>query len=203
MNDEAEHVLGRLTARGAPPELRGRVLDAVWAELRVAADAPVAVGARSPAGDGPEDAGRRAAAARPARYGRHMLLVVAASLVAAVGLNLLVHRTLDRRMAALLGAAPVQKQAAQLASEVASVTDRQTGQWVYQRLIAARPRPTTVGEYAAQLQQAIRQFTTDLTDNSHATTQEIPQMDWHRSGRDDRRPAGAQRLVRLEHRYTA
>ena len=202
MNDEVEHVLGRLTARGAPPELRGRVLDAVWAELRVAADAPVAVGARSPAGDGPEDAGRRAAAARPPRYGRHMLLVVAASLVAAVGLNLLVHRTLDRRMAALLGLRRCRNRrpnrlGGSLGDRSAngpmglSTSDRGKAPADHRRRVR-RPTPT-----------AIRQFT--LISRTIAMRRLKKFLKWTGI------VLGAmiavllvlERLVRLEHRYTA
>jgi hypothetical protein len=178
MNDDIERRLRRVTPRGAPPELRARVLAALAAEL--------------PSGD--PAASRRTF--RPA-------LAVAAALLASLGLNFWVNDRLDRRLAVVLGPPPVHRQAAEIAADVASVTDPATGRWVYQRLAASRPREEDARQYAIRLRQMIQQLTANLEETADEAPQENPQMDRDRRGSRDRHPALRQCLLRLEHRNTA
>ena len=176
MSDEIEGRLRQVTPRGAPPELRPRVLAALADEL-----GSVAPPRRSP---------------RPG-------LAVAAALLFSLALNVLVTHTLDRRLAVVLGPPPVPRQAAEIAAEIASVTDPATGRWAYERLAVGRPRGDHARRYVLRLRQMLRQFTVDLEETAHETPEENPQMDRDYRGSRDRHPADAQRVLRLEHRNTA
>ena len=176
MNDDIERRLRQVTPRGAPPELRSRVLAAVAGELH---------------------------AVTHSRRTHRPGLAVAAALLAGLALNYWVNDTLDRRLAIVLGPPPVHRQAAEIAADVASITDPSTGQWVYERLAAGRPRDDDGRQYAVRLQQMIQQFTVDLKETADETPQKNPQMDRDRRGSRDRHPADAQRVLRLEHRNTA
>src|SRR4051794_15510191 len=105
MNDDIERRLRQATPRGAPPELRARALAAVAAELP---------------------------SAEPAYSGRPLRLAIAtaASVLAGLWLNVWVTDRLDRRLAVVLGPPPVHRQAAEIAADIASITDPSTGRWV-------------------------------------------------------------------------
>jgi hypothetical protein len=180
MNDDIERRLRRVTPRGAPPELRARVLDAVAAELRSAE---------------PASSGR----GRPLR----LAIAIAAGVLASLWLNVWVNDRLDHRLAAVLGPPPVRKQAAELAADVSSITDRATGRWVYQRLVASRPDPDNARRYAIRLRQMIQQLTANLEETAHESPQKNPQMDRDHHGSRDRHRADLQCFLRLEHRNTA
>jgi hypothetical protein len=141
MNDNIERRLRQVTARGASPELRPRVLAAVAGQLRLATPLP----SRGPL---------------------RLALAIAASLLAGLALNYWVNDAIDRRLAVVFGPRPVPKQAAELAAEIASITDPATGQWAYQRLAASHPRDDDAHQYAVRLQQMIQQLTVDIGDRS-------------------------------------
>ena len=187
MNDGVEQRLAQLTRRGIPPELRSRVLNAVAAELD--ADAERVRGATKPV-------------SVLSTMRRHML-GVAALLLVGVGLNLWVNRTLDRRLAAVFGPPPVRKLATDIAADVASVTDRRTGQWIYRRLAEGQPTHPAAHEYPARLDQAIRKLTVEIKEPAHEANQKNSHLDRHLRCRGDRHFADVQRLVCLEHGNTA
>ena len=112
MNDEIERRLRRMSPRGAPPELRPRILAAVAAEL----------------GDPAPPSSRRRF--RPA-------LAASFAVIFGLALNYWANVDIDRRLAMVLGPRVVSRQAAEIAADVASVTDPATGQWAYDRLVAS------------------------------------------------------------------
>jgi len=175
MND-VERLLQSATPRGAPPELRDRVLAAVADELD--------------------------SSARPGRS-LHPALAVAAAVVVSLASNVLVSDAVDRRLAIVLGPIPVQKQAAEIADDISSITDAPSGRWAYERLTAGRSRDDEARQYAVRLQQMIQHFTFDPQGAADETPRENPQMDRDRHGSRDRRPFDAQYVLRLEHRNTA
>jgi hypothetical protein len=178
MNDDIERRLSQSTPRGAPPELRARVLDAVAAELPSA----------EPASSG-----------QPLR----LAIAIAASVLAGLWLNVWVTDRLDRRLAVVLGPPPVRRQAAEIAADVASITDPSTGRWVYQCLSASRPDSNDARRYAIRLRLMIQQLTANLEETADETLQKNPQMDRDHHGSHDRHPADLQCLFRMERRNTA
>jgi hypothetical protein len=178
MNDDIESRLRQATLRGAPPELRPRILAAVAGELR-------------------------SATPRPSRRQFRPAIAVAASLLTALALNYWVNTTIDRRLTIVFGPPPVQRQAAEIAAEIASITDDATGQWAYEKLAASRPRDDDVRQYPVQLQRMIQELTVDFKETANEAPQKIPQMGRDRSGSRDRQHADAQCILGLEHRYRA
>jgi hypothetical protein len=178
MNDDIERQLRQVIPRGAPSELRPRVLAAVAEQLQ-----PVAP--------------------LPSRRSISPALAVAAALLASLALNFWVSDRLDRRLEMVFGPPPVHKQAAEIAADVAAITDPTTGQWVYERLVAHRPDRDSTRQYAFQLQQLIQQFTVDLKETADETPRKNSQMDRDRRGSRDYHPADAQCLLRVEHRHAA
>jgi hypothetical protein len=179
MNDDIERRLRQVTPRDAPPELRTRVLAAVAGQLQ--ADTPLP---------------SRRRPFRPA-------IAVAASLLASLALNYWINDTIEGRLAIVLGPPPISRRAAEIADEIASITDPETGRWVYERLAASGPRDDDVREYAVRLQQMIQRLTADMKETVHEAPQKSPQMDWNRRGSRDCHPADAQCVLRLEHWYRA
>jgi len=179
MNQDIERLLDELTPRGPAPELRDRVLAAVGDVL-----AEVSTPARR-------------------RFRFRPGLGVAAALLASLLLNHLVNTSVDRRLAAVLGPPPVPRQAAEIAAEIAALTDSRTGQWAYERLAASRSESADPQHYPVRLQELIRQVTGDLEEPSHEKSEENPQVDRDLRGSIDRRSPGAQRLLRLENRNRA
>jgi len=92
---------------------------------------------------------------------------------------------------------------AEIAADVASITDAATGRWTYERLTANRSRDEDVRAYADRLRRLIRHFTFNPQGAADETLQENPQMDRDLRGSRDRPPSGAQYVLRLEHRNTA
>jgi len=179
MNQDIERLLHELPPSGPAPELRNRVLAAVGDAL---AEAP------APA--------RRRVGFRPG-------LGVAAALLASLLMNYLVNTTVDRRLAAVLGPPPVPRQAAEIAAEIADLTDSRTGQWAFERLAAGRSERADPQHYPVQLRELIRQVSGDLEEPSHESSEENPQVDRDLRGSIDCHPPGAHRLLRLEHRNRA
>ncbi len=178
MNDDIERRLRQASPRGAPPELRPRVRAAVAEQLQRAVPLP------SP-------------------WSFLPAIVVAAGLLAGIALNYWVNETLDRRLAVVLGPPPLRRQAAEIAADVASITDPVIGQWAYEQLSSRPPRGEDARQYAVRLQGLIQQFTVDWKETADETPRKNPQMDRDRRGSRDRYPADAQRLLRMEHRNTA
>jgi hypothetical protein len=179
MSQDIERLLDELTPRGPAPELRGRVLDAVGDAL----------------------ADTSAPARRRFRFSPG--LGAAAAVVVSLMLNHLVNTSLDRRLAAVLGPPPVPRQAAEIAAEIAALTDPRTGQWAFERLAVSGSQSGDSLHYPARLQKLIHQVTGALEEPNHETSEENPQMDSDRRGHRDLHPPGAQRFLRLEYRNTA
>ncbi|GAC1474297.1 MAG: hypothetical protein NVSMB9_24380 [Isosphaeraceae bacterium] len=177
MNDDIERALRQVTPRGASTELRSRVLAAVADELKTIAS--------------------------PRRRSPGSALAVAASLLVSLALNYQVNRTLDRRLAIVLGPIPVPKQAAEIAADIAAVSNPSTGQWVYAQLASSRPPVEDPRRSALRLQQMIRELTVDLKEPAHETPRKNPRVDRDLSGSRDRAPALDQCVLRLEHWNTA
>ncbi len=178
MNDDIERRLRQVTPMGTPGELRSRVMAAVAESLQV----------RAPL---------------PARRSFRPALAVAASLLASLALNFWVNDRLDRRLAIVLGPQLVRKQAADIAADVASITDLATGQWVYDRLGADHSEHDAARQYAVRLHQLIQQLTLDFKETADEAPRKNPQVDRDRHGRRDYHPADAQCLLRVEYRYRA
>jgi hypothetical protein len=179
MNDEIEQLLSRLTPRGARPELRPQVLDAVASQLRAEPASP---------------------------WLRWSALAVAASLLAGIGLNVWVSRASERHLARLFGPPPISKRAMEVANDVAKITDAETGRWVYQRLTV--PRTSANGQaayakYCAIVKRLIDELQSVSKDTYHATPEKDIEMERDRSGRTGGDRTGCQRPVRLDYRYAA
>jgi hypothetical protein len=179
MNDDIERRLRQVTPRDASPELRPRVLAAVADQLQASTPLP-----------------SRRLRFRPA-------VAVAATLLASLALNYWVNDTIDRRLAIVLGPPPISRRAAEMADEIAAITDAATGRWAFERLAASRPRDDDVRVYAVRLQQMIQRLTADMNYTLNEAPQKNPQVDWNRRGSRDRHPVDAQCVLRLEHGYRA
>jgi hypothetical protein len=175
MTHDIERCLEQATPRGPGPQVRARVLAAVNREL---------TGADRPAG--------RVFRFRPG-------LFAAAMLLGSLLLNYLVNVSVDRRLARVLGPPPAHRLAAELATDIAAVTDPRTGDWAFQRLSTEPPPRQEFRPYAARLQELIRQVTVEPEDPRHETIEESLQMDRDLRGRLDRSPADRQCLLRLEY----
>jgi hypothetical protein len=185
MNQDIKGLLRQVTPGKLPPELRQRVLAAVEEEL--SATCPAALQSRR---------------THP-RRGTYAGLAVAASLLASLFLNHVVNTTVERRLAAVLGPQPIPRQAAEIASEIALLTDSRTGKWAFERLAAGRGRDDDAPIYPLRLRTMIHQLLADFQETSDESTQEDLQMDRNRRGSRDRHPPGAERSFRLEHWNTA
>ena len=106
-------------------------------------------------------------------------------------LNHVVNTTVDRRLAAVLGPRPIPRQAAEIAADIAALTDSRTGQWAFERLAASRGEEGDAQLYPLRLQQMIHQLTAD----SKETPDEAPQEDMSNGSRSSRQPSIAILLV--------
>jgi hypothetical protein len=177
MSDDLELRLRQVTP-GAPPELRRRVLAAVAVELN--------------------------SVRRPRRPLRRVLAVaVAAAVLVSLAMNYVVSDSIDRRLAVVLGPRPVRRDAAEIAADIAAVTDATTGRWAYERLASDQAHDFDALRYAVRLRQVIEQLTVDLEEIIDETPRTNPQVGRDRRGSRDRRPADDQYVLRLEHRNTA
>jgi hypothetical protein len=134
MNDEPPEIFARVTPRGAPSELRARVLSAVDRQLADKSDA--SADPASGAIAGLSSSACRAQAG--SRWERVLEIAVAASLVVGVGSNLWQWRRYDEWQARVYGPPPISAAIAELAATVESVTDAQTAQAVVERFSAGR-----------------------------------------------------------------
>jgi hypothetical protein len=177
MTDDVEQLLSQLTPRGVRAEVRPRVLGAVEAELAAPAASPWA---------------RRAA------------LAVAASLLVGVALNVYAGVSSKRQLARLFGPPPVSRRAMELAKVIEEVTDRQTAQWLCQRMAAPRPAsPDDLARHYATVQQLIRELESPPKGSYHETPEEDPEMDGHRPRRVRGDTSYRQRDFCLDYRYPA
>jgi hypothetical protein len=131
------------------------------------------------------------------------LVASAAAVLVGLALNIWVNNELDRRLAIVLGPPPVSGQLADIAAEIAHVTNPAVGEWAYQRLVIVERHGDASYQYASRLQQMIQQLTFDLGEPVDEAPQETSRMDRDRHGSRNRCPADAQRLFRLGHRNTA
>ena len=132
MNDDVEEILGRLAPHGPEKALRTDVLAAIDREF-----------------------GRQ----RGARRVRWAALAAAALLSASVGLNLWTDQKIDARLAQIVGPAPLDRQALELANDIASVTDAETGRWFYQRITSQRRSPRSYQKSLRQYQRILERMT--------------------------------------------
>ena len=177
MNDDIERRLRQVTTRGAPPELRPRVLAAVAEQLQPATPLP----------------SRRS-------FRPHLL---SPPLCLQPGAQLLGERQLDRRLAIVLGPPPVPNRPPRSRPTLLPSPIPPPANGCMSGSTAARPETTMDRQYAVRLQQLIQQFTIDFKETADETPRKNPQMDRDRRGSRDCRPADAQCLLRVEHRYTA
>jgi hypothetical protein len=180
MNDD-NHVrqsLGRLTPRGSGSELRGQVLAAVGRELSTD---PVS------------------------RWQRRIGLVVAASLLLGVVLNVWVNTSATRRQARLYGPRPVPRRIAEVAEAVASVTDAETGRRLEQQLTAVwRARVAELPQRPIDYSQLLRELKLFRKDRSHEDLiQEDAEMDRDRRRLTPGDTSDCQWDLGLEDRLTA
>jgi hypothetical protein len=163
MNDDVERVLNDLTPREAPVELRGRVLQAVAAEL--------VVPQRSP----------RLLARRDVRAA----LAVAAALFVGVMLNVWAIRSDDARQARLHGARPLPREIHETVQMAQRAAGPACAELVRRQLVAVwqsrrRSQPPDMVRYQQQLRQLL------FAEKGLIDVQEDPQVDQHRPGRTDR-----------------
>ena len=172
-DNHVEQVLLRATARGAGPELRGRVLAAV---------------------------GRELGADRVPRRRRRPGLAVAASLLLGVVLNVWVNKAADRSMARLYGPPPVPRRIAEVSEAVASVTDAETGRRLEQQLTAVwRSHVAGLPQRPIDYSQLLRELELSRKENRH----EDPQTDRDRRRGDPGDTSDCQWDLGLEDRLTA
>jgi len=135
-DEEMERILRQVTPRGADAALRGRVLAAVGCGE--------AVGPVVPAGSIPPSR-KSAGTAGPTNWERIYWPVAAAAILLGLVLNYWVAKTGSERLAQIMGPPAVSKQAADVAADIAAITDEATGRWAYDRLAASRRPPDPFG----------------------------------------------------------
>ncbi len=131
-DEEMERILRQATPRGADAALRGRVLAAVGCGE--------AVGPAVPAGSIPPSE-EPAGTAGPTSWERVYWPAVAAAILLGVLLNYWIAVEGKERLARIMGPPAVSKQAADVAADIAAITDEATGRWAYERLAASRRPP--------------------------------------------------------------
>jgi hypothetical protein len=175
-NEDIEQLLGRLSPRGVPPELRPRVLAAVASRLQT----------------------------RPETFWRRRFaLAAAASILVGIGLNVWACKASDLRMARLFGPSPLSKQALDLVNTVEKATDAQTGQWVLRQITARLPSDDAFTKYDAVVKKLIHELQIVSEEPKHETPEKDTQMDRHRLGGAAADHFDCQRHIHLDHRYTA
>jgi hypothetical protein len=194
MSNDVERRLNGLTPRGVRPEVRERVLGAVARELDVGAKES-------------RSSGIAVLSAKTESTWLHRASVpVAAGLVLGIVLNVWASRTSERNLARLFGPAPISKEAMQIAKDVESVTDAETGDWVYRRLSAPRRSGGGVAAYTKHyegIRRLIDEIQTVSKDTYHETPEKDAEMERNRTGWIGGHSADCQCLVRVDHRYTA
>jgi hypothetical protein len=114
VENETAQILRQATPRGVRPELRPRVLAAVDHQLR--------------------------SQTRP-RWERIYWPAAAAAILLGILLNYWVAKSGSERVARIMGPPVVSRRAAELAADIAAITDEATGRWAYEQLAACcRPR---------------------------------------------------------------
>lgn len=168
MNDDLESILERLAPPGPRPELRDRVLAALGHELE-------------------------------RRVGQRGMwfsaLAAAAAVTVSVTLNYWADRTVATRLDRIVGPAPLQRDAQELANDVGAVTDAETGRWFYRRVTSRRDPPGSFRHYLIDYQRILKEFQLAGKGDSH---EEVPPLDRHRRGRDRGDTSWDQRLFRVE-----
>src|SRR5262249_32037796 len=148
MNPDPEPLLQRLTPRGADPAVRTRVLTRVARELE----------AKSRLG-----------------WQRSCGLVVAASLLLGIVLNVGVSWNYEQRLAKLYGPLPLPAPVHEVAQAVQSVTDAPTAQWLEQRFAVAYRPPWSLADHLRQMERILQDFETVLKEGPREKTQKDSQ----------------------------
>ena len=177
MNRDLEQKLGQLTPRGAGPELRDQVLDAVGQALH----AEPSSGWRFRSG-----------------------LAVAASLVLAIVLNVWVNRWADRNLARLYGPPPVPKPIVEIAQTIASNTDTKTGRWFQtQFALAWQSRKVPAPDRGREYTRILNELRLVPRESQNEASQEDPEVDGDYRRRGDRDTSRDQRNPCLDYQLTA
>jgi hypothetical protein len=198
MNDDVEQRLDRLTPRGVRPELREQVLGAVENELTKGTEEVV--------GETWRIMDNVLRQPPPSPWLRRASMAVAASLLLGVGLNLWATQASENRLAQLFGPPPISMRAMEIANDVERIADAKTGQWVYRQLTVPRQPGDAVAAYTKYrdaMNRLINELRTVSKDTYHETPQKDPEMDRGHTGCPVGNRFDCQRLVRLDHRYTA
>jgi hypothetical protein len=127
-------------------------------------------------------------------------LAAAAALAASVGLNVWADRSVDARLARIVGPAPLQREALDLANDVAAITDAETGRWFYERITSGRAAPSAYTRCLTDYQRILNELI--LVGKDRANEPSTP-SDRDRRGGDHRDSSWDQRLFRLEERCPA
>jgi hypothetical protein len=168
VNDDVEELFERGMPRGPAPELRTRVLAAVGRQL-----------------DRRNDLRRLCLAA----------LAAAAALMVSVGLNVWADRSIDVRLARVVGPAPMDRAAMELANDIAAVTDTETGRWFYRRMVSIRKPQDGFRQWQAGCQRILNEL---ILLGKDRTYEETAPVDRDRRGGDRRDTSWDQRLFRGE-----
>lgn len=143
--DELEKRLQQLTPTRASQELRTKTLAAIRSQL--ASDASPDTITLAPKPD------------RPAiGWSRWIGSAVCLLLLLSIASNWWVNRSLDQRLAQIMGPPPRQRQADEIAQEIAAITDEQMGEWMYQRLTRKPKHRPFDKTYFAKLDEFIKQL---------------------------------------------
>jgi hypothetical protein len=176
MKNDIERILESFKPRGAPAELRSRVLGAVRGELVAASRLPVL--------------------AVLARWDVRAAAAAAALLLLGVLFNTWAIRWDDARQARLYGPQPLPRQIRETVLAAQHAAGPEGAEFVERRLVAAwayrrRAAPLDLLRYRQQLMQ----LAINEKEWNHASKD--PQVDGHRPGRPDRSALDCQRSLRV------
>jgi hypothetical protein len=177
MKDDVERLFHDLTPRGAPPELRERVLKAVAQELSNDIVSP---------------------------WERWTGGLVAAAVLLGVVLNVWVVKTSEHRLADLAGPHLPPKSVAEMVAIAQSVAGSHTAEWLQQQLsIAWSARPAPPAQGLPEFERLINDL--GITGKAHLRekAQEVPEKRTDRTGRAHRDSFDHQRDRHFRSQQTA
>jgi hypothetical protein len=171
MNDKIERVLKGLAPRGAPADLRDRVLGSVLESL---------------AGE--------PAVTRRVRWDLRVAAAVAASLILGATLNLWAIRSDDARQARLYGPDVLPRGICETVQTAEHVAGPECAEWVRQQVVSAwRSRQREDLPAFARYHEQLMRFV--LTEKGTTDVEADSQVDGHRAGRPDRSALDCQRRL--------
>jgi hypothetical protein len=132
---------------------------------------------------------------------RRAAMAVAASLLLGIGLNVWASRASERRLAQLFGPPPISKRAMEIATDIETITDAETGRWVYSRLTISHQ--SVKGEivykkYQDTIKRLIDELQTVSKDAYHDSEMDRDRTGWIGGDRFDN-----QCRIRRDFRFTA